>query len=154
MKSNTQSRNWRTAHPDGRGRCRYLSDSLATPDAICDDDRMSRSIVVACTAVTLVSLALAGSARAQNPVEIRATAPEKPAQIHIVASHSTRVDLVDAASLEGDPRESRLRQIDRAEALIGRQFWTFEHFAQRLEVARPHRAEKNMSVGCLIDAGR
>ncbi len=45
---------------------------------------MSRSIVVACTAVTLVSLALAGSARAQNPVEIRATAPEKPAQIHIV----------------------------------------------------------------------
>jgi hypothetical protein len=42
----------------------------------------------------------------------------EPAQIHIVASHSTRVDLVDAASLEGDPRESRLRQIDRAEAAV------------------------------------
>ena len=45
---------------------------------------MSRSIVVGCTAVTLVGLALIGTAHAQNPVEIRATAPEKPAQIRIV----------------------------------------------------------------------
>ena len=47
---------------------------------------MRRSIVVGYATVALGVLALApsGTASAQNPVEIRATAPEKPAQIHIV----------------------------------------------------------------------
>jgi len=47
---------------------------------------MRRSIVVGYATVTLgvLALALPGAASAQNPVEIRATAPEKPAQIHIV----------------------------------------------------------------------
>jgi hypothetical protein len=47
---------------------------------------MRRSIVVgyATVALGVLALALSGTASAQNPVEIRATAPEKPAQIHIV----------------------------------------------------------------------
>jgi len=47
---------------------------------------MRRSIVVgyATVALGVLALALPGTASAQNPVEIRATAPEKPAQIHIV----------------------------------------------------------------------
>ena len=47
---------------------------------------MRRSIVVgyATFALGVLALALSGTASAQNPVEIRATAPEKPAQIHIV----------------------------------------------------------------------
>ena len=47
---------------------------------------MRRSIVVGYATVALGVLALAqpGTGSAQNPVEIRATAPEKPAQIHIV----------------------------------------------------------------------
>ena len=47
---------------------------------------MRRSIAVgyATVALGVLALALPGTASAQNPVEIRATAPEKPAQIHIV----------------------------------------------------------------------
>src|SRR5689334_14534735 len=47
---------------------------------------MRRSIVVGYATVTLgvLALALPGAASAQNPVEIRATAPEKPAQLRIV----------------------------------------------------------------------
>ena len=47
---------------------------------------MRRSIVVgyATVALGVLALALSGTASAQNPVEIRATAPEQPAQIHIV----------------------------------------------------------------------
>ncbi len=45
---------------------------------------MSRSGLVGFAAVAVASLAMVGVARAQNSVEIRTTAPEKPAQIHIV----------------------------------------------------------------------
>jgi hypothetical protein len=45
---------------------------------------MIRMIVAALIGAGLLSAAWAAPARAQNPVEIRATAPEKPAQLRIV----------------------------------------------------------------------
>jgi hypothetical protein len=45
---------------------------------------MIRMIVAALIGTGLLSAAWAAPARAQNPVEIRATAPEKPAQLRIV----------------------------------------------------------------------
>lgn len=45
---------------------------------------MIRTVMTALIGAGLLSAILAGPARAQNPVEIRATAPEKPAQLRIV----------------------------------------------------------------------
>jgi hypothetical protein len=45
---------------------------------------MIRMIVAALIGAGVLSAAWAAPARAQNPVEIRATAPEKPAQLRIV----------------------------------------------------------------------